>query len=70
MLPKRLLLPIIIVMILAALVLFRTGHRCALVGGTSVPGNDVAASVSETDDGHSSSPTITITMRTPRLPEE
>jgi len=49
-LTKRLYLPIVLVVIAAALVLFRTGDGSTLIGDTSVSGNEVAGDVSEPDD--------------------
>ena len=65
MLANRLFLPIILVIMSAALVPFGLGDSGTLVGDTSVPSNEVASSASETDDRDSSSATITIIMRTP-----
>lgn len=67
---KRLFLPIILVIIATALVLFRTGDGCALIGDTLVSGDEVAGYTRETDDRDSSTATITITMKTPPLPDE
>ena len=70
MLANRLFLPIILVIMSAALVLFGPGDGNTLVGDTSVSDNEVTSSVSETDDRDSSSATITIITKTPPLPDE
>jgi hypothetical protein len=69
-LTKRLFLPIILVIVATALVLFRTGDSCTLIGDTRVSGDEVAGHTSETDDRDSSTATITIIMKTPPLPDE
>ena len=67
---KRLFLPITLVIMSAALVLFGLGDSSTLVGDTSVSDSEVAGSVSEPGDRDSSSGTITIIMKTPPLPDE
>ena len=63
------MLPIILVIMSAALVLFGLGDGNTRVGDTSVSDNEVAGGAGETDDRDSSSATITIIMRTPPLPD-
>ncbi len=64
MFTKRLLLPIILVIMLTGLVLFGPGDTNTLVGDTSVSDNGVAGNVSEPDDRDASTATITIIMKT------
>lgn len=42
----------------------------ASTGDTTVPDNEIASSVNQTDSPLSANATITITMRTPPLPDE
>ncbi len=70
MLAKRLFLPITLVIMSAALVLFGSGDSKTLVGDTGVSDNKVGSNVGQPDGRDSSSATITITMRTPPLPDE
>ena len=63
--------------VLAALVALLTGLPLSgisdgspSVADTSVPDNEVTSSANQTDNPGSATATITITMRTPPLPEE
>ena len=58
--------------ILAFLVagLLLSGDSLATTADTTVPDNEIASSVNQTDSPLSANATITITMRTPPLPGE
>ena len=50
--------------------LLMSGDSLATTADTSVPNNETASSVNQTDSPLSANATITITMRTPPLPDE
>ena len=64
---KRLIIPVILVMILVGL--SGIADSRPLIADTSIPDNETASSVNQTDSPLSANATITITMRTPPLPD-
>jgi hypothetical protein len=50
--------------------LFISGDSLATTADTSIPDNETASTVNQTDSPLSANATITITMITPPLPEE
>jgi len=65
---KRLGFLLILVVLVAGL--FMSGDSLATTADTNVPDNETASSVNQTDSPLSANATITITMRTPPLPDE
>ena len=65
---KRLLILLTLVVVVAGL--FMSGDSLATTADTSIPDNEITTSVNQTDIPLSANATITITMRTPPLPDE
>jgi len=64
-------------LVILAIIVFVAGVLClgtsdskASIADTNVPNNDVTTTVNQTDNPSSATATITITMRTPPLPDE
>ena len=67
---KRLAVLVPLVAVLIALLLLGVADSAASIADTSIPGNEVATSASESNSPQSSSATIRIIMRTAPLPDE
>ena len=65
---KRLLILLALIVVVAGL--FMPGDSKASIADTSVPDNELTSIVNQTDNVASETATITITMRTPPLPDE
>ena len=65
---KSLAVLLALMVILTGLLL--SGDSKASTGDTSIPNNEIASSVNQTDSPLSANATITIIMTTPPLPEE
>jgi len=65
---KRLLILLTLLLVVAGL--FMPGDSKASIADTSIPDNEVASNVNQTDSPLSANATITIIMTTPPLPEE
>jgi hypothetical protein len=64
-------------LVILAIIIFVAGILClatsdskASIADTNVANNDVTTSINQTDNPSSATATITITMRTPPLPDE
>ena len=65
---KRLVVLVALIVVLAGL--FLSGDSKTSIADTSVPNNEITSIVNQTDNPASETATITITMRTPPLPDE
>ncbi len=65
---KRLVVLLALVVVVAGLLM--SGDSKASIADTSIPNSEIASSVNQTDNPHSATATITITMQTPPLPDD
>jgi len=65
---KRLVFLLALVVVIAGL--FMPGDSKASIADTSIPDNEIASSVNQTDSPLFANATITIIMTTPPLPDE
>jgi len=59
-----------IIVLVVGIFCLATSDSRASIADTNVPNNDVATTVNQTDNPSSATATVTITMRTPPLPDE
>lgn len=59
-----------IIVFVAGILCLATSDSKASIADTNVANNDVTTSINQTDNPSSATATITITMRTPPLPDE
>ena len=67
---KRLIALVPLVAMVTALVLSGVADSAASIADTPIPGNEAVSSGNEAGNPHSATAAITITWRTPPLPEE
>lgn len=67
---QRLIALVALVAILTALVLLGVADSAASIADTSIPGDEAVSRGNEVGNPDSANATITITMKTPSLPDE